>query len=197
MTGNGWLYKSSPTHLQAQNTDWWWHFCLLEKQQKGKKKNCKSVFHICKWWVANVPKAVLSTMKSPYGAGVPYADLPHGKAAAFSRRCLSSLTWGHDVPTMCACVRVWVSEWIYCVWLCLCFSVTAYCFDFWAQSTIHMMCAALGMAYVSVTVKPIGQDWRVWKTKRDWMRMWQGGETVWWLPERLPFVFHLTLFESS
>ena len=54
---------------------------------------------------ANVPTAVLSTMKSPYGARVPYAGSPHGKAAAFSRRCLSSLTWGQDGPTMCACVH--------------------------------------------------------------------------------------------
>lgn len=73
---------------------------------------------------ANVPEAVLSTMKSPYGARVPYAGSPHGKAAAFSRRCLSSLTWGHDGPTMCACVRAWVNI---CVWLCLFFSMTAYC----------------------------------------------------------------------
>ncbi len=73
---------------------------------------------------ANVPKAVLSTMKSPYGARVPYAGSPHGKAAAFSRHCLSSLTWGHDGHTMCACVREWVNI---CVWWCLFFSVTAYC----------------------------------------------------------------------
>lgn len=72
---------------------------------------------------ATVPKAVLSTMKSPYGARVPYAGSPHGNAATLSRRCLSSLTWGHDRPTTCECARVCKI----CVLLCLFFSVTAYC----------------------------------------------------------------------
>lgn len=61
---------------------------------------------------ANVPQAVLSTMKSPYGARVPYAGSPHGKAAESSRRCLSSLTWGHDGPTTCACVHACVSDYM-------------------------------------------------------------------------------------
>lgn len=104
---------------------------------------------------ANVPKAVLSTMKSPYGARVPYAGSPNGKAAAFTRRCLSSLTWGHDGPTMCACE----CEWIYA---CGCGWVFFFCdsilLEFWAQSAVHMVLVAPWMAYMSVMVKPIGQD---------------------------------------
>lgn len=126
---------------------------------------------------ANVPTAVLSTMKSPYGARVPYAGSPHGKAAAFTRRCLSSLTWGHDGPTMCARVR----ERIYACG-CVCFlSRDSILLDFWAQSAVHMLLAALWMARVSVTVKPIGQDWEVWKARDGlhecvWQNEMRGGD---------------------
>ena len=67
---------------------------------------------------ANVPSAVLSTMEGPYGARVPNAGSPHGKAAAFRRRCLSSLTWGHDGPT-CVHGLAWVSIYV-CVCVCFC-----------------------------------------------------------------------------
>lgn len=87
---------------------------------------------------ATVPKAVLSTMKSPYGARVPYAGSPHGNAATLSRRCLSSLTWGHDRPTTCECARVCKI----CVLLCFFFFCDSILLDFWAQSTVHMVLAA-------------------------------------------------------
>lgn len=102
MTGNRWLYKSSSTHLQALNTDWWWHFA----NSKRKGQQFSKCFPYMQMVGANVPKADLSTMKSPYGARVPYTGSPHGNAATFSRCCLSSLTRGHSGSIVCECACV-------------------------------------------------------------------------------------------
>jgi len=111
---------------------------------------------------ANVPKAVLSTMESPYGARAPYAGPLHSESAAFYSRCLSFLTWGSQWDYhvgMHAGESLW--EWI----VCLFFFCDSILLDFWAQSAIHMALAALWMANVSVMVKPIRQDREVWKSR--------------------------------
>lgn len=171
MTGNGWLYKSSSTHLQALNTDWWWHFANSER----KGQQFSKCFPYMQMVGANVPKAVLSTMKSPYGARVPYTGSPHGNAATFSRCCLSSLTWGHSGSTVCECARVGKSPCLFVVFFFLCDSILL---DFWAQSAVHMVLAAWRMAYVSVAMKPMGEDWEVWEAREGLDEYATEGEAV-------------------
>ena len=49
----------------------------------GGKETIAIVFSIyANGGALDVPKAVSSTMESPYGAGVPYAGFPHGEPSA-------------------------------------------------------------------------------------------------------------------
>lgn len=61
------------------------------------------------------------------------------------------------------CVRLFV-----CLFFC-----DSILLDFWAQSVVHMVLAALWMANVSVTLKPVRQDWGAGKAGRDWKSIWQ------------------------
>lgn len=69
----------------------------------------------------------------------------HMEMQTFSRCCLSFLTWGHDRPAMCECVRVWNPHAVVCV---VFFPRHSILLDFWAQSAVHMALAAWGTAYV-------------------------------------------------
>lgn len=175
-----------------QHTSRWWtqiddgiFICWRSSKRKKKKWKCFPYMQIVG---SNVPKAVLSTIKSPCGARVPYAGLPHGEAAAFCYCCLSSLTWGHNGPT-----SAYARERLYAYGLF--FLCDGILLDFWAPSTVHMVFAALWMANVSVMVKPVGQDWEVWKAEKNWMSMWENNKG--WgqrqrrcrFTEQLPFVF--------
>lgn len=44
MAGSGWLYKSSSTHLQALNTDWWWHFTKSSREEKRQQLKVFSIY---------------------------------------------------------------------------------------------------------------------------------------------------------
>lgn len=112
---------------------------------------------------ANIPKAVLSTMESPYGARAPYASSPHREAAAFCRHCLSFLTRGHNGITTWLCMQKMV--YASCLFVLFFSFWDSILLVFWAQSTVHMVLAAPWMANVSVTLKPIRQDWEVWENR--------------------------------
>lgn len=106
--------------------------------------NCKFGFHI------NKPRLLMSWRlfcQQRRAHMVPgFRKLAcHMEMQTFSRRCLSFLTWGHDRPAMCECVRVWNPHAVVCV---VFFSRHSILLDFWAQSAVHMALAAWGTAYV-------------------------------------------------
>lgn len=111
-----------PAHLQASNTDWWW-YKANSKSAGRPDNNCKFGFHI------NKPRLLMSSRLFCQQRGahmVPgFRKLArHMEMQTFTRRCLSFLTWGHDRPAMCECVRVWNPHAVVRV---VFFPVTAYC----------------------------------------------------------------------
>lgn len=171
MTGNRWLYKSTLTHLQAPNTDWWWHFYLLEKQQK-KKNSCKSVFHICKWWVLMSLRLFCQQWRAHMVPGF------HTLARQMERRLLSlvavCLLW-RGVMMGLPCVHASVSEYMRVVVVGCFFSVTAYCLNS-GHSRLSTWCLSL----------------HEWLTCLSWWSRSDKTKKVQWFSERLPFVFCLS-----
>lgn len=133
-----------PAHLRASNTDWWW-YKANSKSGGRRDNNCKFGFHI------NKPRLLMSSRlfcQQRRAHMVPgFRKLArHMEMQTFHRRCLSFLTWGHDRPAMCECVRVWNPHAVVCV--CVFFPRHSILLDFWAQSAVHMALAAWGTAYV-------------------------------------------------
>lgn len=163
MTGNGWLYKFTSTNLQASSTDWWWR-CANSK--RGEKDNsCKSVFHICKWWL------LMSLRLFCHSEGAIWCQGSIHCFATWKCRLSVALFVFADVG----------SQKVHCARKCACakyalrlfFSCHSILLDFWEQSSVHMVLATWEMAYVSVIVKLIGWDWEVRKTESDWVVTWQ------------------------
>lgn len=166
-------------------------FARVEKEKK--KNNCKSVFHICKWWVLMSLRLFCQQWRAHMEPEF------HTLARHMERQPLSvavvCLFW-RGVMLSLSCVRTCVSDYMHVVVFVLgvfFLSCDSILLDFWAQSVVHMVLAALWIANVSVTVKPMGQDWEVWKAEKDWMSMWQK-ERGWGQRQRrcndslLPFV---------
>lgn len=167
MAGSGWLYKSSSTHLQALNTDWWWHFTKSSREEKRQQLKVFSIYANsgCQcasgcfvnndkpiWWFHTLVRHMEVTLLS------------------VATVCLVWL----GVTIGLLCVNAHMCENMCVVFVCLFFSFCdSILLDFWAQSTVHMVLATWRMAYVSVMVKPIRQERGVWKAEKDRMRMWQ------------------------
>lgn len=156
---------------QSSHADQWWHFYWLERWQKKKKKknNCESGFHICKL-------RVLISLGCFVNNGEPIwcQGSKHWIATLRGARFLSASFVSFDVGSqsdyhMCVHAKDSICELFYLFVYFYCDSILLL---FWAQSTVHMTLAALWMANVSVTVKPIRQDWEVWETE-GWKSLWQ------------------------
>ena len=175
MTANGWLYKSSPTHLRALNADWWWHFYLWEKKKKRHKRNNCKMLSIYANGGRSCPQGCFVNNEEPIWCQGSIRWLATWKGGCFhSPLFVFSDVRSRWAYTKCACVP----DWIYPRRrVCFCDSILL---DFWAQSAVHMALAAPPMACASVVARPVGQYWRVWRAERGigWVceRQRGGGE---------------------
>lgn len=158
MTGNGWLYKSSPARLPGIECRSVMAILLAGEITKEKKNNCKSGFLICKLWVLISLRLFCQQWRAHM---VPGLHIPTHRA---ERRqlsvCIVCLFWRG--VTMGLPRGHASSDGIRKLFFSFCDSILLV---FWAQSTVHMVLAAPWMANVSVTVKPIRQDWEVWENR--------------------------------
>lgn len=161
MTGNGWLYKLSLARLPviARRS---MMALLLAGEMAKERNNCESGFHICKLRVQISLGCFVNN-----GEPIWCQGSKHWIATLRGARFLSASFVSFDVGSqwdyhMCTHAKDSICELFYLFVYFYCDSILLL---FWAQSTVHMALAALWMANVSVTVKPIRQDWEVWETE--------------------------------
>lgn len=205
MTGNGWLFESCPTHLQAINTDWWWHFSFAGGTGK-KKNNCRSVFHICKLWVLMSQRLFCQQWR------VHMVPEFHTLARHMERQPLSiavvCLLW-RGVTSGPWCVHTCVGD---CMHVLVVMLVSFCLFGFFFFPCVTAYCLISGHSPPSTWCLPLCEWlmclswWSQWdKTERgmgqvcERQRRWGGGCTQRRHDdyiERSPFVFYLMLLEA-